>query len=102
MKYLGEWQKAKQVGALPSAGAEGLRADMSLKEILEAMEAKAEQAMKDGTLWPKWGKAISGLAGRRFWVVPADQTPSCNTIPEDGAEPLDVRFMARLEVPLVE
>jgi len=100
MRYLGEWQKAKQSGALPSAAAEVVTLGISLKDILIAMERKADQAMKDGTLCPKWGKAISGLAGRRFWVIPADQTPSCNTIPEDGSEPLDVRFMARLEVPL--
>lgn len=100
MKYLSEWQKAKASGSLPVAGGEEITASMTLKDILFALERKAEQGIKDGTLWPKWGMAISGLAGRRFWVVPADQTPSCNTIPDDGSESVDVRCMARLEIPL--
>jgi len=100
MKYLSEWQKAKKEGVLPAVSGQDLRADMPLKDVLALMEAKADQALKDGTLAAKWGKAISGLAGRRLWVVPADQTPSCNTIPEDGSEDVDVRLMARIEIPL--
>merc|ERR1712176_153053 len=102
MKYLSEWQKAKQTGAMPGASSDVVTANMSLKDILILMEKKADQAMQDGTLFPKWGKAISGLAGRKFWIIPADQTPSCNTIPDDPSkDAVDVRFMARLEVPLV-
>lgn len=100
MQYIGAWQKAKQSGVLPTAAADAIRPDMTLRDILLAMERKAEQAMQDGTMWPKWGKAISGLASRKFWVVPTDQTPSCDTIPPDGGEPVDVRHMARLEIPL--
>jgi len=101
MKYNQEWMKAKKSGALPTGGdTDVVKGDMSLKDILLLMEKRAEEAMKANTISPKWGKAISGLEGRRFWVVPADQTPSCNTIPADDGEPVDVRFMARLEVPL--
>lgn len=70
---------------------------MTLKDILALMEVKAEKALQDGSIYPKWGKAISDLAGRRFWVIPSDQTPDCATM---DAEPLDVRYMARIEVPL--
>lgn len=100
MKYLNEWKTAKQSGKLPTTSGQDISLDMALKEILQLMERKADQAIKDGTINSKWGKAISGLAGRRFWVIPADQTPSCNTIPEDGSEPVDVRHMARIEIPL--
>jgi len=103
MKYLNEWQQAKRTGAMPKASGDSIKGDMSLVQVLTLMEKKAEQAMQSGVLFPKWGKAISGLAGRRIWVVPADQTPSCETIPEDEtAEAVDVRFMARLEIPLKE
>merc|ERR1712061_586565 len=102
MKYLSEWQKAKQTGAIPSASSDVVTMDISLKDILSLMEKKADQAMQDGTLWSKWGKAISGLAGRKFWIIPADQTPSCNTIPDGGGEPIDVRYMAGLHVPLTK
>eukprot|EP00929_Paragymnodinium_shiwhaense_P062973 TRINITY_DN31487_c0_g1_i1.p1 TRINITY_DN31487_c0_g1~~TRINITY_DN31487_c0_g1_i1.p1 ORF type:complete len:1224 (+),score=346.63 TRINITY_DN31487_c0_g1_i1:82-3753(+) len=102
MRYLGDWQKAKQAGALPKAagGDEVVRADMSLLDILRMMEKKADAAMKDGTIHAKWGKAISNLAMRKIWVVPPDQTPSCSTVPDGDDDPVDVRFMARLEIPL--
>lgn len=102
-RYLSEWRTAKATGKLPEAGGEEIKADMTLKDILAVMEKRAEKAMQDGTIWSKWGKAISGLAGRRFWVIPPDQTPSCNAVPEDpDAEPVDVRYMARIEIPLRE
>ena len=47
---------------------------MSLKEILGLMELKAEKALQDGSINPKWGKAISDLAGRR-------QKPKTHVIP---------------------
>jgi len=103
MKYNQEWQKAKKSGVLPSgAGEDVVKGDMSLRDILYLMEKRAEEALKAGTISPKWGKAIAGLAGRRFWVVPADQTPSCNTIPADYGDPVDVRHMARLEISLTD
>jgi hypothetical protein len=40
-----------------------------LQDILALMEVKAEKALQDGSIYPKWGKAISDLAGRRHpWV----------------------------------
>ncbi|CAE7307700.1 UBA2 [Symbiodinium natans] len=99
MKYLSEWQKAKQSGKMPTSSAQELRADMSLKDILALMEVRAEKALQDGSINPKWGKAISDLKGRRFWVIPSDQTPDCAAMVASG-ETLDVRYMARLEVPL--
>jgi len=98
MQYLSAWQKAKQTGVLPSSGGDAVKLDMSLRDILVLMEKRADQAMHDGVTCSKWGKAISGLAGRKFWVIPADQTPSCNAL--GGSEPVDVRHMARLEIPL--
>merc|ERR1712151_798328 len=80
MKYLNAWKDAKSTGKMPTNDDETPHADMSLRAVLALMESKAEKAIKDGTCNPKWGKAISGLAGRSFWVVPADQTPSCSTI----------------------
>lgn len=97
MKYVSEWQKAKQSGKLPTSSGQEIRPEMSLKDILALMETKAEKALQDGSIYPKWGKAISDLAGRRFWVIPSDQTPDCATM---DAEALDVRYMARIEVPL--
>ena len=39
------------------------------QDILALMEVKAEKALQDGSIYPKWGKAISDLAGRRHpWV----------------------------------
>jgi len=100
MKVLSEWQKAKQTGAMPKPSADTIKSDMRLRDILALMEKKADEAMQDRTLNPKWGKAISGLAGRKFWVIPADQTPSCSLLSQ-GGEPVDVRYMARLEIPLM-
>lgn len=99
MKYLGEWKKAKETGKMPSSSGQEIRGDMSLKDILALMEVRAEKALQDGSLNPKWGKAISDLKGRRFWVIPTDQTPDCAAMSASG-ETLDVRYMARLEVPL--
>eukprot|EP00933_Yihiella_yeosuensis_P028770 TRINITY_DN22588_c0_g1_i2.p1 TRINITY_DN22588_c0_g1~~TRINITY_DN22588_c0_g1_i2.p1 ORF type:complete len:1213 (+),score=350.78 TRINITY_DN22588_c0_g1_i2:70-3708(+) len=100
MKYLNEWKNAQKAGKLPSSSGAEISMETPLKDILALMEKKAAAALKEGTINPKWGTAISGLAGRRFWVIPADQTPSCNTTPADGSEPVDVRFMSRLEIPL--
>eukprot|EP00440_Ansanella_granifera_P062493 gb/GFBE01067762.1/.p1 GENE.gb/GFBE01067762.1/~~gb/GFBE01067762.1/.p1 ORF type:complete len:1255 (+),score=364.10 gb/GFBE01067762.1/:1-3765(+) len=102
MKYLSEWQNAKKTGKLPVSSGPSITLDMPLKDILALMEVRAEEALKDGTIHPKWGKAISGLADRKFWVIPSDQTPSCSTIVDEGQEPVDIRYMARLEVPLNE
>eukprot|EP00932_Pfiesteria_piscicida_P015442 SRR837773.2760.p1 GENE.SRR837773.2760~~SRR837773.2760.p1 ORF type:complete len:800 (+),score=407.98 SRR837773.2760:212-2401(+) len=101
MQYLGAWKTAKEKGQLPGgAGGDAVRPDMTLREVLLLMESRADAAMKDGTLHAKWGKAVSGIADRKVWVVPADQTPSCTTIPESG-DPVDVRYMASIEIPLV-
>lgn len=57
-----------RVGHRPKAAhcaVQEIRPDMSLKEILGLMELKAEKALQDGSINPKWGKAISDLAGRR-------------------------------------
>jgi len=101
MKYLNEWSKAKKTGEMPKADTEIVKGDMALKDVLSMMERKALAAVQDGTLFAKWGTAISGLAGRRFWIIPADQTPSCSTVPEDpAAEPVDVRHLAAIQIPL--
>lgn len=102
MKYLQEWQKAKAAGRLPEAGAggdpEAIGEGTSLKGICEIMGRKAEKSLQMGALKEK---SISSLAGRKFWVIPADQTPSCSTIPkEEGAEGRDVKYMASLKIPL--
>lgn len=98
--YNGAWAKAKQTGELPKSSPDAIAATMSLKDILSLMEKKADAALKDGTLFAKWGTAISGLQGRRFWLIPADQTPSCSTVPEDGSDAVDVRFLAAIQIPL--
>jgi len=101
MKYLNEWSKAKKTGEMPKADTEIVKGDMALKDVLSMMERKALAAVQDGTLFAKWGTAISGLEGRRFWIIPADQTPSCSTVPEDpAAEPVDVRHLAAIQIPL--
>eukprot|EP00928_Gymnodinium_smaydae_P022421 TRINITY_DN1883_c0_g3_i1.p1 TRINITY_DN1883_c0_g3~~TRINITY_DN1883_c0_g3_i1.p1 ORF type:complete len:1218 (-),score=364.25 TRINITY_DN1883_c0_g3_i1:368-3628(-) len=100
MKYLSAWQTAKKTGALPAPDPDAVRQEMTLAEILNLMETKADKAMKDGGIAPKWGKAISGLAGRKFWLIPADQTPSCSTIPADDSDPLDLRYLAAFRIPL--
>lgn len=101
-KYLQEWQKAKKSGQLPKVEGEAvITANMSLKEVLQMMEKKAEAGLKDGTLFGKWGANIAGLNNRKFWMIPADQTPSCVTVPEDAtAEALDVRHCAAIQIPL--
>lgn len=100
MQHLNAWKTAKQTGQLPSAPTNAVKLDMTLKDILSLMEEKANAALKDGTLCPKWGQAISGLSSRKIWVIPTDQTPSCSTVLENGAEPVDVRHLARIEIPL--
>jgi len=101
-KYLQEWIKGKQAGQFPKGdGQVHASLDMSLLDILRLMEKKAQDAMQDGTLFAKWGAAISGLSGRKFWVIPADQTPSCSTVPDDAtADSLDVRHLAAIQIPL--
>merc|ERR1711920_842641 len=66
MGYFNAWQKAKKTGEMPAV--EALTKDMSLRDILVLMEKKADDALQKGTIEKKWGKAISGLAGRKFWV----------------------------------
>lgn len=100
MQYLNAWKTAKQMGKPAAAPTDAINLDMTLKDILWLMEKRAATALKDGTVSPKWGQAISGLHGRKVWVIPADQTPSCNTIPIDGTDPVDVRHLARIEIPL--
>jgi len=99
MRYLSEWQKSKAAGKMPDAAGEVVKPDMSLKDVLLMMEKKAQAAMEDGTLHAKWGLAISGLASRRFWLIPSDQTPSCTTATDD---PIEVRYMAAIKIPLVD
>jgi len=100
MKYLGEWQKAKKTGVMPVADPNTVKPDMSLVDVLALMEKKADAGMSDGTLNPKWGKNIADLAGRKFWLIPGDQTPSCSTIPAGDEEPLDLRYLAAIRIPL--
>eukprot|EP00927_Polykrikos_kofoidii_P038265 TRINITY_DN3258_c1_g2_i1.p1 TRINITY_DN3258_c1_g2~~TRINITY_DN3258_c1_g2_i1.p1 ORF type:complete len:1214 (-),score=274.92 TRINITY_DN3258_c1_g2_i1:140-3322(-) len=100
MRYFAEWKEAKKTGAFAKADSDVVTLSMTLKEILALMEKKADAALSSGAIAAKWGKAISGLAGRKFWVVPADQTPSCTVTLSEGSAPVDVRFMARLEIPL--
>mmetsp|Transcript_5168 Transcript_5168/g.12193 ORF Transcript_5168/g.12193 Transcript_5168/m.12193 type:complete len:1187 (+) Transcript_5168:58-3618(+) len=104
-KYLGEWKKAKASGELP-AGADAskvVKGDMSLKEILALMAEKAEEAMQKGALHSKYGKAIDTVVGRKFWLIPPDQTPSCESVPTytgDDMEPVEVQHLAAIKIPL--
>lgn len=100
MRYFGEWQKAKNTGQMPAAPTDVVTGDMSLKDMLFLMEKKASAGLEAGTINPKWGKAISGLEGRAFWMISGDQTPLCETIPEGDAEALEVRFLCSLCIPL--
>lgn len=100
-KYLQAWQQAKRTGEMPKSDSSAVQLDTSLKDVLHLMSKKADAAMQEGTLFAKWGTAISGLDNRRFWIIPADQTPSCETVPaDDTAEPLDVRYLAAMQIPL--
>merc|ERR1719253_1747192 len=100
MKYITAWSKMKQTGQPPQSE-EAPTMDMSLKDILRMMEKKGNAAIQDGSIMSKMGANISGLDGRSFWIIPADQTPSCVTVLEDpAAEGLDVRHLAAIRIPL--
>merc|ERR1719426_324342 len=84
MKYTGAWQKAKASGELPEAPTDTITPDMSLKSILLSIEEKATAKLEDGGITAKWGKNIDNIKARKFWMIPADETPSCELI--GGAE----------------
>jgi hypothetical protein len=98
MKYLGVWREAAAKGAVPPPETNAVREDMTLVEILELMEQKATDAMASGTLHPKWGKNVTIIGKRKFWLVPAEETPSCNLEGEEEDTP--VRHLAALRIPL--
>jgi len=104
MKYLNEWKAAKASGMVQSAesSADVVKMDMTLKDILLLMEGKAETAIAEGKINKKLGKSITGVSSRKFWVIPPDQTPSCMTAPEGDEEPVDVRYLAAIKIPLQE
>jgi ubiquitin-activating enzyme E1 len=98
MKYLGVWRSAKASGEIPAPPTNAVREDMTLTQILELMDGKATEAMADGTINPKWGKNITHIGRRKFWLVPADETPSCELEGEEENTP--VRHLAALRIPL--
>jgi hypothetical protein len=100
MKYNGAWQAAKASGKLPSAPTDTITSDMSLKSILLSIEDKATAALASGGIAAKWGKNIDSIASRKFWLIPADETPSCELIGADDEEDTPVRHMAALKIPL--
>jgi hypothetical protein len=74
-------------------------------KILEIMAKKAEKSVKEGKIDPKLGLPITteSLKTRKFWLLPADQTPDCETIPtyEDGDdEELEVMHLAAIKIPI--
>lgn len=95
MKYLGEWRTAKASGKLPEAG-EVVTENMSMVAVLKFMARRAQAALGDGTLHPKWGVAVDHLDSRQFWLVPASETPSC----EVGKTGVAVRHLAAIRIPL--
>jgi ubiquitin-activating enzyme E1 len=100
MKYTGAWQKAKASGELPEAPTDTITPDMSLKSILLSIEEKATAKLEDGGITAKWGKNIDNIKARKFWLIPADETPSCELVKGDDEDDVPVRYMASLKIPL--
>ncbi|CAD7970646.1 unnamed protein product [Amoebophrya sp. A25] len=109
MKYMNEWRSAKQTGKFAEPIPEELRIsnETSLRQILKIMASKAELGLKEGKIDAKFGATVTHtqLEQAKFWLIPADETPSCETNPTyvDGDdEPLDVKFLAAIKIPLVD
>lgn len=105
MKYLNEWKtskttpgRKKETSTIPL-----INENTSLIQVLRIMALRAHEAEATGVIHAKFGKCIDSIEGRRFWIIPADQTPSCCTIPtyENGDnEAIDVKHLAAIKIPL--
>ena len=76
-KYIALWEKCKESGMIPpqpAPRADEITENSTVRQILELMAARADALEAEGKVDTK---AISGLAGRRFWVIPGDETPTC-------------------------
>ncbi|CAD7933453.1 unnamed protein product [Amoebophrya sp. A120] len=108
MKYMNEWRNCKATGKLPEpVNAElQINNDTPLEKVLRVMATKAEQAVKDGKIDAKLGATITHtqLDNAKFWLIPSEETPSCETNPTyvDGDdEAVDVKYLAAIKIPLV-
>ena len=108
MKYLNEWKKAKEVGKFPEGGPDpetSMDGKSTLLHVLKVMAKKAQVALEKGEIDTGFGVTITAesLKERKFWLVAADETPSCDTVPtyENGDdEAIEVKHLAAIKIPL--
>jgi len=107
MKYINAFKEAKKTNKLPEPVAKELQISMdsTLKEVLQVMARKAAFLIgKEGGIDAKLGATITleQLEKAEFWILPADETPSCETIPgyekPDDMEPIDVKHLAAIKI----
>jgi len=100
MKYLNEWKSgagADQSDITP------ITEKTSLIDLLHIVAQKSDEAIAKGNINPKFGKTIDNVDKRQFWVIPADETPNCLSIPtyKDGDdEALEVKYLPAIKIPL--
>jgi len=79
-QYIALWAECAKEGAIPDGPADtgdAITNETTLKQILQRMSAQAEAAL-DSKLIDE--AAISALDGRRFWLIPASDTPMCSHV----------------------
>ena len=91
-KFVQLWRKCKTEGSLPETGGGGpaITDATTLREILVAMGAKADDMLDTGAIKTK---AITAVDGRAFWVIPPSEVPNLSVVEgshEVGGEDLDV------------
>lgn len=78
MKYLNLWSECKAAGAIPpqpAPAADVVMESTTLRQMLEIMAVKAEEAVKAGSV-DKGKKSISEVNDRQFWVILGKDCPS--------------------------
>ena len=79
-QYIALWAECAKNGVVPEGPkdtGDAITSQTTLKEILQRMSAQAKAALESKTIDEV---AISALDGRRFWLIPASDTPMCSHV----------------------
>ena len=100
-QYIALWKQCKADGALPSAeeiaamNSVAITGNSTLYEVLSHMVTLAAELEAEGKIDTR---VITDLKGRKIWVIPSAETPSCRDI-ETGD---DIDHMAAIKIDIVQ
>jgi hypothetical protein len=100
-QYIALWKQCKAEGALPSEeeiaamNKVAITEQSTLYEVLSHMATLAAEGEAEGKID---NRAITNLEGRKMWVIPSSETPSCRDI-ETGD---DIDHMAAIKIDIVQ